>query len=258
MSGARPPEQPGLFDLPLRPPADDDGAAERLLDPDEPELDAADDVADEDGIELAEAGIEAGDAAEEEAAAPDDDFFAEPAGDRPAAGDLLWDEPAAQRRPRPAPLPPREPLPGPRAVPDPPPEPRRPPGPAGFGPRLIADLIDTGVVLATLAAGAFGALGLGVALDTSEVPAFALFGLVFSFLYTVVTLAFWGSTPGMAAVGLVARSGRDQPLSFGQTGLRWLAGLATVALCGLPLVVALTGRSLADRLSGSMTLENRR
>jgi hypothetical protein len=114
------------------------------------------------------------------------------------------------------------------------------------------------VVLATLAAGAFGALGLGVALDTSEVPAFALFGLVFSFLYTVVTLAFWGSTPGMAAVGLVARSGRDQPLSFGQTGLRWLAGLATVALCGLPLVVALTGRSLADRLSGSMTLENRR
>jgi hypothetical protein len=62
----------------------------------------------------------------------------------------------------------------------------------------------------------------------------------------------------MAAVGLVARSGRDQPLSFGQTGLRWLAGLATVALCGLPLVVALTGRSLADRLSGSMTLENRR
>jgi hypothetical protein len=62
----------------------------------------------------------------------------------------------------------------------------------------------------------------------------------------------------MAAVGLVARSGRDQPLSFGQTGLRWLAGLATVALCGLPLVVALTGRSLADRLSGSSTLETRR
>ena len=75
----------------------------------------------------------------------------------------------------------------------------------------------------------------------------------FSFLYSVVTLAFWGQTPGMVAAGLMARSHGDQPLSFGQTGLRWLAGLLTVALGGLPLLVALTGRSFADRLSGSAT-----
>jgi len=82
---------------------------------------------------------------------------------------------------------------------------------------------------------------------------------VFSFLYTVIPLAFWGQTPGMVRAGLVARSlegqgGEAGALTFGQTALRWLSGLLTVALLGLPsLLVWVGGRSLADRVSGSQT-----
>jgi len=124
---------------------------------------------------------------------------------------------------------------------------------AGFRPRLIAAAVDAGIHLGVAGLGLAAAAFLGVSLGVASAPAFALFLAAFSFLYSVLTLAFWGQTPGMAAAGLVARSGGDQPLSFGQTGLRWLAGLLTVALCGLPLLVALTGRSFADRLSGSGT-----
>lgn len=84
----------------------------------------------------------------------------------------------------------------------------------------------------------------------------AVFVAVFSFLYTVIPLAFWGRTLGMTRVGLVA-SGGDEPqgaLTFGQTALRWSGGLLTVALLGLPSLLALLGgRSLTDRLSGSRT-----
>lgn len=94
-------------------------------------------------------------------------------------------------------------------------------------------------------------------------PPFALFLLAFSFLYTVVPLAFWGQTPGMAWRGLVARSLDGDALSFGQTFRRWIGSVLTVAGAGLPLLLALlgdgaaagaAGRSLADRISGSHTL----
>ncbi|NJL29066.1 MAG: hypothetical protein HC897_14870 [Thermoanaerobaculia bacterium] len=83
---------------------------------------------------------------------------------------------------------------------------------------------------------------------------FAILALVFSFLYCVVPLAFWGRTPGMVMSHEIARSLDDQPLSFGQTILRWLGALITLALAGLPTLLALIGgRSLADQISGSKT-----
>ena len=85
--------------------------------------------------------------------------------------------------------------------------------------------------------------------------ALLLFLLAWSFLYFVVSLAFWGQTPGMAWAGLIARSGASEPLSFGQTAQRWAATWLTWALVGLPGLLALSGRSLADRLSGSRTYE---
>lgn len=133
----------------------------------------------------------------------------------------------------------------------------RGPVPAPFSARLLAALADLGVHLAVAGAGWLGTILLGARLGAADLPAVALFLLAFSFLYAVVSLAFWGRTPGMAAAGVVARGAGDQPLTFGQTGLRWLAGVLTAALAGLPLLVALTGRSLGDRLSGSTTLHYR-
>ncbi len=94
---------------------------------------------------------------------------------------------------------------------------------------------------------------LGVSPALHDWPAFGGFLLSFSFLYTVVPLAFWGHTLGMSWAGLTAQSLDGEPLSFDQTARRWLGTLVTLALLGLPLLLALTGRSLSDRLSGSRT-----
>lgn len=130
------------------------------------------------------------------------------------------------------------------------------PVPAPWTPRLAASLLDGGMLLVVAAGAILGAYLLGVRWDAADLPALGMFLLVFSFVYSVMPLAFWGRTPGMALARLLSRGADGGPLTFGQTALRWLGGLVTVALAGLPLLLALPGlggRSLADRLSGSHT-----
>jgi uncharacterized RDD family membrane protein YckC len=121
--------------------------------------------------------------------------------------------------------------------------------------RLRATFGDLAILLSVSAAAAVGATLLGATLSLESLPAMLVFLLSFSFLYCVVSLAFWGQTPGMAWCGLVARSEETEPLSFGQTAMRWVGHWLTWALLGLPGLLALSGRSLADRLSGSSTYE---
>ena len=122
--------------------------------------------------------------------------------------------------------------------------------------RLFAGLADLLVHAAVGVAAAAGALLLGARLAPAHWPAFAVFLLTFSFLYSVVPLAFWGQTLGMAWAGLLAVNADGQPLAFEQTGLRWLGGLLTCATLGLPLLLA-RRRSLAALLSRSVTLRRR-
>jgi uncharacterized RDD family membrane protein YckC len=127
-------------------------------------------------------------------------------------------------------------------------------GPAPLSARYLGGLADLAVHLALAVALLFGSRLLGVEAGFADWPAIAFFLLVFSFLYHVLPLAFWGQTPGMAWAGLVARSAGDANLSFGQTARRWLGALLTAALLGLPALPAAGGkRSLADRLSDSDT-----
>ena len=126
---------------------------------------------------------------------------------------------------------------------------------APLGPRLRAGLGDLVILAAVGAVAAVGARLLGGALEPATLPALATFLLAFSFLYCVVSLAFWGQTPGMTWSGIVARTDGTEPLSFGQTALRWLGHWLTWLLLGLPALLALSGRSLADRLSDSETYE---
>lgn len=128
---------------------------------------------------------------------------------------------------------------------------------AGIGIRLAAGAADLLVHAAVGVGVLLGCRYLGVRPVLSDWPALALFLLSFSFLYTVVPLAFWGHTPGMAWAGLDARSRDGEPLAFDQTARRWLGAIVTSLLLGLPLVLALGGRSLSDLLSGSETLSNR-
>lgn len=120
--------------------------------------------------------------------------------------------------------------------------------------RFKAASADLVVLAAVAALSLVGTLRLGVAVHWTDWPAFAAFLLAFSFLYSVISLAFWGQTPGMVWAGIVARSEDTEPLAFGQTARRWIGGLVTLALAGLPGLLALGGRSLADRISGSRTL----
>ncbi|HEV8631059.1 MAG TPA: RDD family protein [Thermoanaerobaculia bacterium] len=143
--------------------------------------------------------------------------------------------------------------------PEPPPlpPPARPaPGAAIHAPfraRLFAGLADLAAHVAMVALALLGARALGVPPTLEQAPAFAVLLLVLSLFYTVVPLAFWGKTPGMAAVGLVCAAGDELPLTFAEALRRWLGELVTVLALGLPGLLALGAdrRSLADRWSGS-------
>lgn len=124
---------------------------------------------------------------------------------------------------------------------------------ASLGDRLRAGSVDLALHALALALGVAGALALGFAADRTLWPGYLLYLASFSFLYTTVPLAFWGRTPGMTLAGLRARDQATRPLTFGQTALRWVGGVLTAILLGLPLLLALGGRSLADRISGSET-----
>jgi uncharacterized RDD family membrane protein YckC len=126
---------------------------------------------------------------------------------------------------------------------------------APFQDRWLGGLADLTIHLATLGAMVLAVRMIGVTVALEDAPAFLVLGLVFSLLYTIVPLAFWGQTPGMAWVGHLARSEGNEPLTFGQTFLRWLGSILTVALLGLPVLLGLTGRSLCDRLSDSRTYQ---
>jgi uncharacterized RDD family membrane protein YckC len=175
-------------------------------------------------------------------------------------------QPERKRSPRSAP---REETPAVRTVPpeltfDEPEEPLAPVGTrvkstgrAGIGRRLAAGAADL-IVHAAVAVGILiGCRFMGVKPVLADWPAVALFLLSFSFVYTVVPLAFWGHTPGMAWAGLDARSRDGEPMAFDQTARRWIGGIVTALLLGLPLLLAFGGRSLSDLLSGSETLSSR-
>ena len=186
--------------------------------------------------------------------------------DLPLAGPEEAPERPAPRRPAAAPAPrdAAEPSPsrrrGPVPVPDP--EPYEEPvatatsaesGRSGRARRFAAGaadgLVHAAIGVATLA----GLRWMGVKPDLAAAPALAVFLLAFSFLYTVLPLAFWGQTPGMAWAGIVARNRDGDPLTFEQTARRWLGGLLTLTLLGLPLLITGPRRSLTDLISGSGT-----
>jgi uncharacterized RDD family membrane protein YckC len=123
----------------------------------------------------------------------------------------------------------------------------------GVGSRFAAGAADLLVHAAVAVVLLVGTRMMGVRPNVTDWPALAVFLLAFSFLYIVVPLAFWGHTLGMAWAGLAARNRDGEPLTFGQTTRRWLGGLLTLGLAGLPFVLTGAGRSLTDRLSGSTT-----
>ena len=122
---------------------------------------------------------------------------------------------------------------------------------AGRSHRFAAGGADLLVHAAILVLALLGVRGMGVRPALEAWPAFTLFLLSFSFLYTVLPLAFWGHTLGMAWRGITSRNRDGEPLTFDQTVRRWLGGIATVATLGLPLLVTGDRRSLTDVISGS-------
>jgi uncharacterized RDD family membrane protein YckC len=117
--------------------------------------------------------------------------------------------------------------------------------------RALAAAVDLGAHALAAGVAVVGVSLLDVVVRGAQAPGFALLLLVFSLFYTVVPLAFWGRTAGMAAAGIACRGEDGQPLSFGEAALRWAGGVLSALLLGLPALPALAGRrSLADRLSG--------
>jgi len=184
--------------------------------------------------------------------------------EEPLLFDLPLGGPDADPDPDPEPAPPprrkaaERPTPRPVRVPDPEPEEDEaalePAGEfAGRAKRLAAGLADAMLHAAILVAALVGTRWMGVKLDLArDWPPLAIFLLSFSFLYTVLPLAFWGQSLGMAWSGITSRNRDGEPLTFDQTARRWLGGLLTAATLGLAALVS-SRRSLSDLLSGSAT-----
>ena len=178
--------------------------------------------------------------------------------------------PPLRKKPERAPRPPQEARPAelplattrsrPVPVPDPEPadeaeEPDAPPANefASRGSRLGAGLADLMVHAAVMVGVLLGTRWMGVKPDpVRDWPALALFLASFSFLYTVLPLAFWGQTLGMAWTAITSRNRDGEPLTFDQAARRWLGGLLTTATLGLASLLS-SRRSLTDLLSGSAT-----
>jgi uncharacterized RDD family membrane protein YckC len=128
-----------------------------------------------------------------------------------------------------------------------------PPPIATFTQRILSGGADVLIHAGALATAALGLRMMAIEPRLGQWPALLIFLLAFSFLYTVVSLSFWGQTAGMAWFGLAARESPVFPISFSQALRRWLGGWITVALLGLPLVLLVWGSSLSDRMSHSRT-----
>lgn len=128
------------------------------------------------------------------------------------------------------------------------------PGEPSLGSRFSAAILDLGTLVAGLAVAVGGIIVLGVRPTLALWPPLVLFLLSFSFLYTVMPLAFWGKTPGMAYARIVCRGNNGLPLTIPQTVLRWVGLVVVYAGAGLPALLALSGVSLSDLLSGSRVL----
>lgn len=126
-------------------------------------------------------------------------------------------------------------------------------GSAVVGRRFAAGAADLLVHAAVAVVVLAGTRMMGIRLALSDWPAVLAFLLSFSFLYTVVPLAFWGHTLGMVWANLTSRNQDGEPLTFDQTARRWLGSVVTTAALGLPLLFSQGGRSLSDLLSGSAT-----
>lgn len=126
--------------------------------------------------------------------------------------------------------------------------------PAPLLKRAQAAALDGLALAAVLASLLAGGTLLGAPSDVAAIPYYLPTWLIFSFLYHVVPLMFWGRTPGMAYVGLVTRAAEGGPLSAGQAIGRWLTGMSTILLLGLPGLAALGGASFSDRASRTTTL----
>jgi hypothetical protein len=124
---------------------------------------------------------------------------------------------------------------------------------AGMATRFLAGCADAVVHLGVLGGAYLGVLALDVEPSLADWPAFATLLVAFSFLSSVVSLAFWGQTAGMAWRGLQTRDRLQRPLTFRQAALRWTGGMLTFVGGGLPLLFTLGGASLADWLSRSVT-----
>ena len=117
--------------------------------------------------------------------------------------------------------------------------------------RALAGAADLGAHLLAAGVATLGVALLDVPVRGAQAPGFALLLLVFSLFYTVVPLAFWGRTGGMALAGIACRGEDGQPPSFAEAARRWIGGLLTASLLGLPALPMLAGgRTLADRLGG--------
>ena len=111
--------------------------------------------------------------------------------------------------------------------------------PATFGQRLIARLIDFGIVIAMVIPVAIVIAILGAISDVlGLLAALVLYLVIFvAVLYMMIGgIALTGQTPGQRMQGVKVTSDTGELLGYGGAVIRWLVSAVTNSiLCGLPI-----------------------
>ncbi len=111
--------------------------------------------------------------------------------------------------------------------------------PAEFVPRLVARLIDFGLIVAMIIPAFIVVLILGAISDIlGALAAFVLYiGVFVVAIYIIVGgIALTGQSPGQRMQGIQIMTDSGQLLGWGPSFIRWfVGGLSNSILCGLPI-----------------------
>jgi uncharacterized RDD family membrane protein YckC len=130
---------------------------------------------------------------------------------------------------------------------------------AGVGTRMLAQVIDLGVLLLVFAVGSIALNALGAVNEVVAITAAVIFFAVVPFAYFLVPEARSGATVGKRALGIRVVTDLGAPIGWRESAIRNLLRLidflpAFYLLGGVVAIASSRGKRLGDMAAGTVTI----